>query len=789
MTELGLASTHSVTTVVHIISGLGQGGAEAVLYRLATAPVSSLRSIRHVVISMNGLGVFGPRLQAAGIEVQDLQMHGAFGVVRGLWRLRKLIKRIQPDVIQTWMYHADLLGGLVARSAGVKAVAWGIRNSGENLHQSSLSARSIAWLCARLSVYVPEVIVACADNAARRHKHWGYDADKVQVIPNGYDLSKWQPDAQAAAQLRHELGINAQTPLLASVARWNPLKDHPNLLAALAKVKRSHPQMRCLLVGEGLDSNNAELMRLIDLYSLADHLILLGRRDDVPTIMAAADIHVLSSKAEGFPNVVCEAMVSRALCVVTDVGDAVKIVGEEGIAVPARNAEALAVGIDKALGLLQNADLPARLEAGAQRIARLYSLESMVSQYDELWHDMADNAQYQLNTTKATALSAAEHANTPDSAPILLYLVNNPAFFMSHRLPLAQAAQKAGFNVHVATMSGPAVARIRGKGFTHHALPLSRSGKNPFKELRSLWAMYLLLKRLKPQVVHAVTIKPVIYGGIAARMAKVPGFLAAVSGLGYLFTNKQAGFAKKIALKLYKIALSHPHCRVVFQNNSDKEVLQQAGVVRPEQVVIIRGSGVDLQAFSYSHEPVEPPIVALMVARLLKDKGVEEFIAAAQRSQKNNDGITWQIAGSADAGNPASLTREQIMECHQAGVVQWLGEQSDVAALYKKAHIAVLPSYREGLPKSLIEAAACGRAVVTTDVPGCRDAIEANITGLLVPPRDSVALHAAVVELAQDTAKRQRFGRAGRDLAERAFDINTVIDSHLRLYGYLASKR
>lgn len=779
--ELTIASITPEITVVHIISGLGQGGAEAVLYRLVTAASSPTRSVHHVVISMNGLGVFGPRLQAAGVPVHDLQMHGVFGVARGLWRLRKLIKQIQPHVVQTWMYHADLIGGLVARSAGVKAVAWGIRNSGENLHQSSMSARTIAWLCARLSAYVPEVIVACADNAARRHKHWGYDADKVQVIPNGYDLTRWQPDLEAAAQLRHELGIKAKAPLLASVARWNLLKDHPNLLAALGKIKRSHPHVRCVLVGEGVDSSNTELMSLIAQYNLTDHVILLGRRDDVPTIMAAADIHVLSSKAEGFPNVVCEAMVSRALCVVTDVGDAVKIVGEEGIVVPPRNAEALAAGIEKALGLLHNSDLSARLEAGAQRIARLYSLESMVSQYDELWHDMADNAQYKAATTQPSTSS--------DSAPVLLYLVNNPAFFMSHRLPLAQAAQKAGLNVHVATMNGPAVARIRALGFTHHALPLSRSGKNPFKELYSLWAMYQLFKRLKPQVVHAVTIKPVIYGGIAARMAKVPGFLAAVSGLGYLFTNEQAGFTKKIALTLYKIALNHPHSRVVFQNNSDKEVLQQAGVVRPEQVVLIRGSGVDLQAFSSSKEPAEPPIVALMVARLLKDKGVEEFIAAAQLSQQNNDGIVWQIAGSADAGNPASLTREQIMACHQAGVVQWLGEQDNVAELYKKAHIAVLPSYREGLPKSLIEAAACGRAIVTTDVPGCRDAIEANTTGLLVPPRDVAALYAAVAELAQDDVKRQRFGRAGRDLAERAFDINTVIDSHLRLYGYLASKR
>lgn len=761
----------STLTVVHIISGLGQGGAETVLYRLVTA---QQESTRHIVISLGALDVFGPRLQQAGIEVYALNMQGALGFMRGLRRLRQLLQQLAPNVVQTWMYHADLIGGLAARSVGIKSIAWGVRNSGDNLHQSSRKARLVAWLCARLSGSVPASIVVCADNAARRHKQWGYDADKIQVIPNGYDLAQWRPNTEAAALFRTGLGLDAETPLLASVARWNPLKDHPNLLSALSRVKRFAPHVRCLLVGEGMDASNAELMRLIDHFDVAEHVILLGRRDDIPTIMAAVDIHVLSSKAEGFPNVVCEAMVSKALCVVTDVGDAAKIVGEEGVVVPARNAEALASGIEKALGLWQNPQHETRLTLGADRIAKLYSLETMVNSYQSLWRDLGG-----LATSSSTVT-----ITTPADAPLLLYVVNNPAFFLSHRLPLALAAQAAGFNVHVATMVGPAVTRIRHQGFTHHVLPMSRSGKNPLKELYSLWAMYRLFKRIRPRVVHAVTIKPVIYGGIAARLANVPGYLAAVSGLGYLFTDDRGGVVKRIALALYKLALNHPHSRVVFQNNNDKDVLLQSGVVRSEQAVLIRGSGVDLNTFTYQPEPEGPP-VALMVSRLLADKGVYEYIAAAQISQQRNEGVIWQIAGSTDAGNPASLTREQITDWHKAGVVQWLGEQTDIAGLYQQAHIAVLPSYREGLPKSLIEAAACGRAVVTTDVPGCRDAIEANVTGLLVPAKDAQALADAVADLANNQTKRQQFGRAGRDLAERAFDINTVIDSHLRLYGYL----
>ena len=769
-------TTEEITTspqrVLHIISGLGQGGAETVLYRLVTA---SSPQTCHIVVSMSDAGVFGERLQQANIPVYCLNMKG-LGFLTGWLALRRLLKKTQPDVVQTWMYHADLLGGLAARSVGIKQVAWGIRNSGENLHHSSVKARLVAFLSAKLSGRIPDRIVACAENAARRHKQWGYNAAKMTVIPNGYDLSQWQPQPDQAALFRAQLGLAPDTALLVTVGRWNPLKDHPNLLSALARLKRADAQWFCALVGDGMEPSNLELMRLITQHGLEDRIALLGRRDDIPIIMSAADIHVLSSKAEGFPNVVCEAMVSRALCVVTDVGDAARIVGEEGIVVAPRNAQALATGIEKALAVLTSPDLEHRLDKAAERVAKRYSLETMVQNYEQLWQAMAH----------ATPLNP-ESVTMQTEAPVLLYVVNNPAFFVSHRLPLALAAKKAGFEVQVATMSGSAVARIQQLGFTHHSLPLSRSGKNPFSELRSLWAIYRLFKRVKPQVVHAVTIKPVLYGGIAARVAGVPGFLAAVSGLGYIFTNKRGGLLRWLALRLYGLALKHPRSRVVFQNTSDRDVLLKAGVVRSEQAVMIRGSGVDLQAFDYVPEPADTP-VALMVSRLLVDKGINEFIQAAEQSQQQGNNLIWQVAGSPDKGNPASITAEQMTAWHQSGVIQWLGEQTNIAELYHKAHIAVLPSYREGLPKSLIEAAACGRAVVTTDVPGCRDAIEPDVTGLLVPAQDAQALYEAILTLAQNHTLRHQFGRAGRALAERAFDINTVIDSHLRLYGYLAKK-
>ncbi|WP_445657530.1 glycosyltransferase family 4 protein [Achromobacter sp. NCFB-sbj8-Ac1-l] len=371
----------------------------------------------------------------------------------------------------------------------------------------------------------------------------------------------------------------------------------------------------------------------------------------------------------------------------------------------------------------------------------------------------------------------------------LLFVVNNPAFFMSHRVPLALAAQRAGYDVHVATMDGPAVADIQALGMTHHAIPMTRSGKHPLQELGTLLALLRLFRRLRPQVVHLVTIKPVLYGGIAARLARVPGMVAAISGLGFVFLSNslKMRLVRVVVARLYRIALGHPNSRVIFQNASDRDMLKSLGAVRDEQVVLIRGAGVDLDDYRAQPEPAAPPVVATMVARLLRDKGVQEFVQAARLLRERGVPVTMRLVGGVDAGNPASATQAEVDAWQREGCVQALGERSDVPQLYAASHIAVLPSYREGLPKSLIEAAACGRAVVTTDVPGCRDAIDPDKTGLLVPVRDPQALADAIARLAGDPALRQAMGAAGRALAEREFNIERVARIHVDLYDTLSA--
>lgn len=371
----------------------------------------------------------------------------------------------------------------------------------------------------------------------------------------------------------------------------------------------------------------------------------------------------------------------------------------------------------------------------------------------------------------------------------LLFVVNCPAFFISHRLPLALAARDSGYEVHVATAAGDAVEKIVEQGLTHHAIPLSRSGLHPLSELGSFWSMWRLMRKIRPNIVHLVTIKPVLYGGIAARLARVPGVVAAISGLGTVFIRDdlKARVLRWFIKPLYRVALKTDNSRVIFQNPDDQAVLARMGAVRLDHSFMIRGSGVDLQQYTMIPEPEGIPVVAF-ASRLLKDKGILEFIAAAKILSVRNVRARFWVIGSPDAQNRASVTDEDVAAWKEEGSIEYLGYRADVPELLSRVHILVLPSYREGLPKVLVEAAASGRAVIASDVAGCRDAIEPGKSGLLVPVRDAVALADAIQLLVEDPGLRKNMGKAGRELAEREFSIMQVIAAHLEIYRQVSTK-
>lgn len=369
--------------VLHIITGLNDGGAEGVLARLC---LHSKRA-KHVVISLMDAGKYGADLSAAGFTVHCLGMNPGNPSLVKLFKLVRLIKDECLDAVQSWMYHADLLGGVAARFAGIRRVFWGVRMSTMEKGKSKRSTILIARLCAFLSNFLSEKIICCANKALSAHTAIGYSQSKLLVIPNGYDLALFKPNIPAGISVRTELKVDDESFVVGMVGRFDPLKDHSNLLQALALVAREPINFRCLLVGKDLSPNNHILMTQIEELGLKNNMILVGKRTDVPAVMNALDLHVLSSCSEGFPNVIAEAMACGTPCVSTNVGDAMDIIGNQHACCPISDPQALAGLIIKVANEYQQnpALWQARKAASVRRISENFSIQAMVNAYEACW--------------------------------------------------------------------------------------------------------------------------------------------------------------------------------------------------------------------------------------------------------------------------------------------------------------------------------------------------------------------------------------------------------------------
>jgi len=369
----------------------------------------------------------------------------------------------------------------------------------------------------------------------------------------------------------------------------------------------------------------------------------------------------------------------------------------------------------------------------------------------------------------------------------ILIVINEPGFFLSHRLAIGQAAMARGFDVHVATSNGVAVKQIVALGFKHHVIDFSRSGKNIFKESCTLFTLFRLFIQIKPDLLHLVTIKPVLYGCFVARLLRIKALVVAITGLGIVFSgDKKRNFLKHIILIMYRLSLRNKGIRVIFQNKDDEATMINAGLVSKENARLIKGSGVNLADYPMAEVPDSDQIRVVMAARLLRAKGVHEFVKAARIVRTKLCNVHFTLVGEPDPGNPSSISKQEFALLRQESLVEVMGFREDIPQIFSNAHIVVLPSYYgEGLPKVLIEAAACGRPIITTDHPGCRDAVVPDITGLLVPIRDAVALAEAIENLAKDAERREKMGAAAHAFAEQNFSIERVIEQHMSIYDEL----
>ena len=376
-----------------------------------------------------------------------------------------------------------------------------------------------------------------------------------------------------------------------------------------------------------------------------------------------------------------------------------------------------------------------------------------------------------------------------DQAPRLLFVANVSFSFIHNRLVLAQAAQEAGYEVHVATRvwRPEDSERFQKAGIQLHPIEIGRGDSGLLYDLRSVWYLRRLYRQLRPDLVHHMAMKPIVFGGVVARLSGIKSVVQAFTGLGYAFIGGTvvSALRRKLVILALRLGCRRAGTIAIFQNRADLEELITEHVIRREQTVLIKGSGVAVDEIDARPEPAGVVRVVLL-GRMLREKGVEEFVSAAEQLRASGVTAEFLLAGPTDPSSRGALSLERLNHLTRSGVVKYLGFIQDVPSLFSSCHVICLPSYyREGLPKSLIEAAACGRPIVTSDWPGCRDVVKDGVNGMLVPARDASSLARALKSLIDNANLRQQFGAAGRELAALEFDLKIVVEQTLQVYEKL----
>ena len=371
--------------VVHVITGLERGGAEMMLRRLIEAHLKCELKYHHRVISLSTVGTHGLALRERGIEVYALGLLSPLGIFRVFPALMHLLWQLRPDVVQTWMVHSDLMGGLAARFVGCSRVVWGIRATDYSVE--SRRTRALRWLCAHLSRVVPDRIVCAAQASFDDSAAAGYDLSRMMVIPNGFSVPALRQSVGHGAAVRAQVGLSEHDMVVGSPGRYCAAKDHANFIQAAGSLAARYPTTRFLMVGRGMEACNSELMALIKTTRFADRFFLIGERADPFACLDAMDIFVLSSCTEGFPNVLGEAMAMAVPCVTTDVGDASVLLGEAGEVVSPRDAAALAAAVARLLDMPAS-ELQALGRKGQARVEREFSMDAVSRRYANLYEEL-----------------------------------------------------------------------------------------------------------------------------------------------------------------------------------------------------------------------------------------------------------------------------------------------------------------------------------------------------------------------------------------------------------------
>lgn len=366
----------------------------------------------------------------------------------------------------------------------------------------------------------------------------------------------------------------------------------------------------------------------------------------------------------------------------------------------------------------------------------------------------------------------------------LLFFVSEDWYFCSHRLPLALAAKQSGYDVTVITRVTMDGEQITSAGLKLIPFDLSRRGMNPFVELIVIFRLLKIYHSEKPCIVHHIALKPVIYGTIASILASVPKVVNTLAGLGFVFSSRsiKARVLRPFIKIVFRLLLNRKNNKLILQNPNDVQLMLDNHIVLKERIKLIRGSGVDLKQYDIYPEQSGTPII-ILASRLLWDKGVGEFVRAAESLKQSGVDARFVIVGKPDDENPTAISVTQLQAWHDTGIVEWWGHKDNMPDIFAQSHIVCLPSfYGEGVPKVLIEAASCGRPIVTTDTPGCREIVRDNVNGILVPIKNSEAVANAISRLLKSSELRTQMGKKGRELVEKEFSLDIVNRETLNVY-------
>ena len=369
---------------------------------------------------------------------------------------------------------------------------------------------------------------------------------------------------------------------------------------------------------------------------------------------------------------------------------------------------------------------------------------------------------------------------------IFIYLVNVDSFFVSHRLNVAKKVLNSGYEVHIATEFTKYRNKLNKMGFITHDISFKRNSINIFNLITCFYQIYKLFLKIKPNLVHLISAKPIIFGGINSYIASIDAMVISITGLGSIFVrdNFFSKILRKIIITVYKLIFRHPNIKVILQNKNDLRYLIKNSNLNKKKTEIIGGMGVNLNKFKPIKSNYNFPLI-LMASRIIGDKGVYEFINSAKILNKKKFVGKFYLVGDTDLNNPSNIKEEEIKIWIKNKIIKYYKYQSNIYKILKKSTIVVLPSYREGFPKILMEAAACGKPIITTNVPGCRDAIINGVTGILVKPKNFKNLAKAIYELSNDKKKLSYMGKNARKFAEKNFDTKYIVDKHLQIYNSL----